>query len=84
MPTITQTVERPVTMTVSPRLMTSQISVEPMLLSSVAPPEATLIEQMGGWPTILMVLWLGVALGLFVARMNAFRRERVGNPGPSG
>jgi bla regulator protein BlaR1 len=76
MPTITQTVERPVTTTVSPRLLTSQVSVEPMLLSSVAPPEATLVEQMGGWPTILMVVWLGVALGLFVARMNAFRRER--------
>jgi len=76
MPTITHTVERPVTMTVSPRLLTSQISVEPMLLSSVAPPETSLIEQMGGWPMILLVIWLGVALGLFVARMNAFRRER--------
>jgi bla regulator protein BlaR1 len=76
MPTITHTVERPATMIVSPRLMMSQISAEPMLLSSVSPPEASLIEQMGGWPTILLVLWLGVALGLFVARMNAFRRER--------
>lgn len=77
MPTITHTVERPIPMTVSPRLMMTQISAEPMLLSSVAPPEATLIEQMGGWPTTLLVLWLGVALGLFVARMNAFRRERL-------
>jgi len=76
MPTITHTVERPVTMTVSPRLMISQVSVEPMLLSNVAPPEASLIDQMGGWPTILVVLWIGVALGLFAARMNAFRRER--------
>ena len=76
MPTITHTVERPVTMTVSPRLMTSQVSAEPMLLSSVAAPEPSLIEQLGGWPTILLAIWLGVALGLFVARMNAFRRER--------
>jgi beta-lactamase regulating signal transducer with metallopeptidase domain len=76
MPTITHTVERPVTMTVSPRLITAQISTEPMLLSSVAPPEPSLIDQLGGWPTILLTLWLGVALGLFVARMNAFRRER--------
>ena len=76
MPTITHTVERPVPLTVSPRLMLTQISAEPMLLSSVAPPEASLIDQLGGWPTILLVLWLGVALGLFVARMNAFRCER--------
>jgi len=76
MPTITRTVERPVTMTVSPRLIMSQISAEPMLLSSVAPPEPSLIDQMGGWPTVLLTLWLGVALGLFVARMNTFRRER--------
>jgi beta-lactamase regulating signal transducer with metallopeptidase domain len=76
MPTITHTVERPVTMTVSPRLMTSQISVEPMLLANVAPPEASLIDQMGGWPAILLTIWVFVALGLFVARMNAFRIER--------
>ena len=76
MPTITETVERPVTLSAPPRLMMSQISVEPMLLARVAPPEPTLLEQLGGWPTILLTLWLGVALGLFVARMNAFRRER--------
>ncbi len=76
MPTITHTVERPVTMTVSPRLMMSQISAEPMLLSRVAPPEASLIDQLGGWTTILLVIWIGVALGLFLGRMNAFRRER--------
>ena len=76
MPTITHTVERPVIMTVSPRLMSSQVSIEPMLLAKVAPPETSLIEQMGGWPTILLTLWLGVAIGLFVARMKAFRLER--------
>jgi bla regulator protein BlaR1 len=76
MPTISHTVERPVNMAVSPRLIMSQISAEPMLLSSVAPPEPSLIDQMGGWPTVLLLLWLGVALGLFVARMNTFRRER--------
>jgi bla regulator protein BlaR1 len=76
MPTITHTVERPVVTTLSPRLMVTQISAEPMLLSNVSPPETTLIEQMGGWPTIMLVLWLGVGLGLFAARMNAFRREQ--------
>jgi beta-lactamase regulating signal transducer with metallopeptidase domain len=76
MPTLTQTVERPATMTVTPRLMTTQITAEPLLLASVAPPEPSLLEQLGGWPTILLTLWLGVAAGLFAARMLAFRRER--------
>jgi bla regulator protein BlaR1 len=76
MPTLTETVERPVSMTVSPRLMTTHITAEPLLLSSVAPARPTLIEQAGGWPTILLTIWLGVAAGLFAARMLAFRRER--------
>ena len=49
---------------------------EPLLLSSVAQPQPSLIEQAGGWPVILLVLWLGVAAGLFAARILAFRRER--------
>ena len=76
MPTLTETVERPVSMTVSPRLITSQITAEPLLLSSVTPAETSLIDQLGGWPTILLTVWLGVAAGLFAARMLAFRRER--------
>ena len=63
-------------MSVSPRLMTSQVTVEPMLLSRVAQAEPSLIEQAGGWPAILLTIWLGVAAGLFAARMLAFRRER--------
>ena len=47
-----------------------------MLLAQLRRPEPSLIEQFGGWPTILLMLWLGVALGLFLARMLAFRRER--------
>ena len=39
MPTLTETVERPAEMSVSPRLMTSQVTVEPMLLSRVAQAE---------------------------------------------
>jgi beta-lactamase regulating signal transducer with metallopeptidase domain len=76
MPTLTETVERPVTMTVSPRLMTTQITAEPLLLSSVVPSEPSLMDQVGGWPTILLTLWLGVAAGLFIARILAFRRDR--------
>ena len=76
MPTLTETIERPVTMNVSPRLMTSQITVEPMLLSSVAPAQPSMLEEVGGWPTILLTIWLGVSVGFFTARMIAFRRER--------
>ena len=76
MPTLTETVERPVSLSVSPRLMATQISAEPMLLSSVAPAEASLVEQLGGWPVILLTAWLGIAAGLFAARIMAFRRER--------
>ncbi|MFL6769684.1 MAG: M56 family metallopeptidase [Sphingomicrobium sp.] len=76
MPTLTQTVERPVTMPVTPRLLTSQIMAEPMLLSSLSAPETSLIDQFGGWPTVLLTLWLGIAAGLFAARILAFRRDR--------
>ena len=77
MPTVTHTVERPVGAAVTPQMFSSQTMAEPLLLSNVTPlPEQSLIEQAGGWPTILMVLWLGVAAGLFVARIIAFREER--------
>jgi bla regulator protein blaR1 len=74
MPTISETVERPLAVDFAPRMMTSQVVAEPMLMSGVA--ERSLIEQIGGWPTVLVVLWLGVAIGLFAARILAFRRER--------
>jgi len=76
MPTITQTIERPMGPAVTPRLMSTQYMSEPMLLSSVAPPEQSLIEQVGGWSTILLVAWLGVAAGLFAGRILQFRRAR--------
>ena len=74
MPTISETVERPLAVDFGPRMMTSQVVAEPMLMSGVA--ERSLIEQIGGWPTVLVVLWFGVAIGLFAARILAFRRER--------
>ena len=75
MPTLTETIERPAA-AATPRMFTTQAMNESLLMSSVATPQQSLVEQAGGWPTILMVLWLGVAGGLFVARMLAFRRER--------
>ena len=76
MPTITQTVERTAPAPVLPPYLAPQASVEPMLLATMAPTEPTLIEQLGGWPTILLTLWLGIAAGLFMARMLTFGRER--------
>ena len=75
MPTITETIERPA-VAATPHLFATQAMNESLLMSSVATPQQSLVEQAGGWPTILMVLWLGVAAGLFAARMLAFRRER--------
>jgi beta-lactamase regulating signal transducer with metallopeptidase domain len=76
MPTLTETIERPISVDFRPQMMATQAVAEPMLMSGVAAPERTLIEQAGGWPTLLLVLWLGVAVGLFAARILAFRRER--------
>ncbi|QDP18951.1 M56 family metallopeptidase [Sphingomonas xanthus] len=76
MPTIRETVERPVMFDVSPRLLSVQASVEPMLMSRVTPVEPGLIDQLGGWPLILIAVWLGGAAALFANRMRAFHRER--------
>jgi len=76
MPTLTETIERPVAPTIANPMTFSQQVAEPLLMARVAPADPSLVEQAGGWPTILMVLWLGVAGGLFAARMLAFRRER--------
>ena len=76
MPTLTQTVERTVPQASTAGPFVPEIAAEPMLLSTVAAPGPSLIEQLGGWPTVLLILWLGGAAGLFMARMLAFRRER--------
>ena len=75
MPTLSQTIERPVG-AITARTFTSQAMAEPLLLEQRRPAQPSLIEQAGGWPIILLVLWLGVAAGLFAARILAFRRER--------
>jgi len=76
MPTLTETVERTVPASTPIQPFVPSVVAEPKLLASVAAPEPSLLEQLGGLQTILLVLWLGVALGLFIARMMAFRRER--------
>ncbi|HTK58950.1 MAG TPA: M56 family metallopeptidase, partial [Sphingomicrobium sp.] len=76
MPTLTETVERTVPASTPIQPFIPAVIAEPKLLASVAPPEPSLLDQVGGFQTVLLVLWLGVGLGLFIARMAAFRRER--------
>ena len=81
MPTLTQTVERVVPAPAPIQPFIPAVVAEPKLLASVVPPpEPSLFEQLlgqaGGIQTVLLTLWIGVGLGLFVARMLAFRRER--------
>ncbi len=75
MPTLTQTVERTVPVSQPIQPFVPSVVAEPKLLTSMTP-EPSLLEQAGGWQTILLVLWLGVALGLFLARLIAFHRDR--------
>ena len=76
MPTITRTVERPLTDTTPIQPFVPSIVAEPKFLATVAAPEPSLVGQLGGWPTILATIWLGVALGLFLKGMLVFRRDR--------
>ena len=76
MPTLTQTVERtvPAGAPVQPLLHPSAGGA--MMMARVPAEPASLVEQAGGWPVILTAVWLGVAAGLFLSRMIAFRRDR--------
>src|SRR5687767_6909067 len=70
MPTMTETVERTVRAATPVLPLVRPVGGEPMLLSNVAAPAPTLIEQLGGWPTVLLTLWLGVAIGIFLSRIS--------------
>ena len=76
MPTLTYTVERSVPAITPIQPFVPSVVAEPKLLASVAAPSRPCWTRLGGLQTVLLVLWLGVALGLFIARMMAFRRER--------
>ena len=72
MPTLTHTVERSVA---APRPF-PLVATEPVWMAHVAAPAPSLFDEGGGWPTLLVVLWLGVAAGLFLSRMIVFHRDR--------
>ena len=76
MPTLTQTVEREAPSSMPLQPLVQPVAGEPMLLANVAPAGPSLWEQAGGWPAILLTLWLGVAAGLFLSRMLSFRNDR--------
>lgn len=80
MPTLTETVTRTVSspepvLPASTPLLTSA-SIEPQLLGAVTPVERTLIDALGGWPTILMTIWLGIAAGLLLRGLFEYRAQR--------
>ena len=76
MPTLTQTVERSVAAPAPIQPLIRPVVDEPLLLASISPADPSLLDQLGGWPTILLTVWIGVAAGLFISRMLAFARDR--------
>ena len=76
MPTLTHTVERTVPSGAPVQPLFQPVAGEPMLLAQVESSGPSLIDQFGGWPTVLLTIWLAVAAGLFVSRLLAFRRDR--------
>jgi beta-lactamase regulating signal transducer with metallopeptidase domain len=76
MPTLTQTVERTIPASTPIQPFVPAVVAEPKLLASVAVADPSLLDQFGGLQTVLIILWLGVGAGLFIARMAAFRHER--------
>ena len=76
MPTLTQTVERAVPMQPGIRPLPQPLASETLWMANVTPADPSLLDRLGGWPTILLAIWLGVAATLFVSRIVAFRRDR--------
>ncbi len=72
MPTVTRTVEHIVPATTPSFELEASQSLS-MAHLAAAP---TLIDQFGGWSTLLLVVWLGVAAVLFGSRLIAFERDR--------
>ncbi len=76
MPTLTYRVERPAMDPAPMQPFVPAVIAEPKLLSSVAAADPSLIDQLGGWATILPILWLGVALAMLGRGLVDFRRQR--------
>lgn len=80
MPTITQTVERsvPAIPAAGEAMGAGAPQYLPIVASQLAqsPSRTGLIEGVGGWPTLLAMIWAAGALGLFANRIAAYLRLR--------
>ena len=76
MPTLTHTVERTVPVQASVQPFPQPLASESLWMARVAPADPSLLDRLGGWPTILFAVWFAVAAGLFLSRLIAFRRDR--------
>jgi bla regulator protein blaR1 len=76
MPTLTHTVERRIPAPTSVQPLGEAFVREPLWMARVAPADTSLLDRLGGWPTILVAVWLAAAAVLFFSRMVAFYRDR--------
>src|SRR5690349_3242488 len=76
MPTLTHTVERIVPAAVPLRPFAEPLASDHLWMARVSPANPSLIDRLGGWPTILLALWLLVGAALFVSRIIAYFRDR--------
>jgi beta-lactamase regulating signal transducer with metallopeptidase domain len=76
MPTLTHTVHRTVAPVPALRPLTDPLVRESLWMARVTPPEPSLLDRIGGWPSLLVAIWAAVAMGLFLSRMIAFCRDR--------
>lgn len=76
MPTLIHNVERTVPASTGlPRLADPMVR-ESLWMAQVRPADPSLFDRLGGWPDILLALWLAVAAALFLSRVVAYRRDR--------
>jgi bla regulator protein BlaR1 len=76
MPTLTHTVERRIPAPTSVQPLGEAFVREPLWMARVAPAGTSLLDRLGGWPTILVAVWLAGAAVLFLSRIFAFYRDR--------
>ncbi|HEX5237734.1 MAG TPA: M56 family metallopeptidase [Sphingomicrobium sp.] len=76
MPTLTHTVERRVPAAAALQPIADPLVRESLWMARVTPPEPSLLDRIGGWPALVVILWFAVAAGLFLSRMIAFHRDR--------
>nr|WP_294847463.1 M56 family metallopeptidase [uncultured Sphingomonas sp.] len=77
MPALSKTVVRPAPNPISDDIFHPAISAEPRLLPNITAPSASLVDALGGWPTIAVAVWFAVALGLLARGFGDYRRQRI-------